>query len=411
MIIKHTAANGVRILLEKISSVRSVSIGIWVGTGSRYENKHNNGISHFIEHMLFKGTATRSARQIAEAFDRIGGQVNAFTSKECTCYYAKVMDRDASYAMNVLADMFFHSRFDPEDMEKEKKVIGEEIKMYEDTPDDLVHDLLSATSFAHHPLGYPILGTKRTLAEFGPEELKTHMHKHYRPDNIVVSIAGNVCDSFINEVEAIFSGYQVPDLEEPQPAPLFHPGKIARKKETEQAHICFGFPGVSSSNKASVPLIVMNNILGGGMSSRLFQEIREEKGLAYSVFSFHTAFRDSGLLTVYGGTAADRIGELGENMLNSIQRMIHEGVSKDELDSSKAQIKGNIIFGLESTSGRMSRNAKNELILGHDRPVDQMISEIDAVTVDDVHDIAEKIFQKPYSCSVVSPTGDLPAAI
>ncbi|WP_353947727.1 pitrilysin family protein [Sporolactobacillus sp. Y61] len=411
MIIKHTAANGVRILLEKISSVRSVSIGIWVGTGSRYENKHNNGISHFIEHMLFKGTATRSARQIAEAFDRIGGQVNAFTSKECTCYYAKVMDRDASYAMNVLADMFFHSRFDPEDMEKEKKVIGEEIKMYEDTPDDLVHDLLSATSFAHHPLGYPILGTKRTLAEFGPEELKTHMHKHYRPDNIVVSIAGNVCDSFINEVEAIFSGYQVPDLEEPQPAPLFHPGKIARKKETEQAHICFGFPGVSSSSKASVPLIVMNNILGGGMSSRLFQEIREEKGLAYSVFSFHTAFRDSGLLTVYGGTAADRIGELGENMLNSIQRMIHEGVSKDELDSSKAQIKGNIIFGLESTSGRMSRNAKNELILGHDRPVDQMISEIDAVTVDDVHDIAEKIFQKPYSCSVVSPTGDLPAAI
>ncbi|RYL92263.1 pitrilysin family protein [Sporolactobacillus sp. THM19-2] len=411
MIIKHTAANGVRILLEKISSVRSVSIGIWVGTGSRYENKHNNGISHFIEHMLFKGTATRSARQIAEAFDRIGGQVNAFTSKECTCYYAKVMDRDASYAMNVLADMFFHSRFDPEDMEKEKKVIGEEIKMYEDTPDDLVHDLLSATSFAHHPLGYPILGTKRTLAEFGPEELKTHMHKHYRPDNIVVSIAGNVCDSFINEVEAIFSGYQVPDLEEPQPAPLFHPGKIARKKETEQAHICFGFPGVSSSNKASVPLIVMNNILGGGMSSRLFQEIREEKGLAYSVFSFHTAFRDSGLLTVYGGTAADRIGELGENMLNSIQRMIHEGVSKDELDSSKAQIKGNIIFGLESTSGRMSRNAKNELILGHDRPVDQMISEIDTVTVDDVHDIAEKIFQKPYSCSIVSPTGDLPAAI
>jgi predicted Zn-dependent peptidase len=411
VIIKHTAANGVRILLEKISSVRSVSIGIWVGTGSRYENKHNNGISHFIEHMLFKGTATRSARQIAEAFDRIGGQVNAFTSKECTCYYAKVMDRDASYAMNVLADMFFHSRFDPEDMEKEKKVIGEEIKMYEDTPDDLVHDLLSATSFAHHPLGYPILGTKRTLAEFGPEELKTHMHKHYRPDNIVVSIAGNVCDSFINEVEAIFSGYQVPDLEEPQPAPLFHPGKIARKKETEQAHICFGFPGVSSSNKASVPLIVMNNILGGGMSSRLFQEIREEKGLAYSVFSFHTAFRDSGLLTVYGGTAADRIGELGENMLNSIQRMIHEGVSKDELDSSKAQIKGNIIFGLESTSGRMSRNAKNELILGHDRPVDQMISEIDAVTVEDVHDIAEKIFQKPYSCSVVSPTGDLPAAI
>lgn len=411
MVIKHVASNGVRILLEKIPSVRSVSLGIWVGTGSRYENESNNGISHFIEHMLFKGTENRTARQIAEAFDRIGGQVNAFTSKECTCYYAKVMDRDASYALSVLADMFFHSRFDRTDLEKEKQVIGEEIKMYEDTPDDLVHDLLSATSFAHHPLGYPILGTKKTLADFSPEDLRTHMHTHYTPDNIVISIAGNVDEHFINEVDEIFSQYQVPETEERQPAPSFNPGKIARRKETEQAHICFGFEGVSSHDEAMVPLMVMDNALGGGMSSRLFQEVREERGLAYSIFSFHTSFKDSGLLTVYGGTAANKIEELGKTILETIHNMIGKGLTKEELDSSKAQIKGNMIFGLESTNSLMNRNAKNELILGRDRPIDELIEKIDAVTLSDVRNVAKKIFERPYSCSVVSPTGNLPAAI
>lgn len=411
MVIKHTCSNGVRILLEKIPSVRSASIGIWVGTGSRYENEANNGISHFIEHMLFKGTQTRSAREIAEAFDRIGGQVNAFTSKECTCFYAKVMDNDASYAIHVLADMLFHSRFDKVDLEKEKQVIGEEIKMYEDTPDDLVHDLLSAASFAHHPLGYPILGTKRTLADFGPDDLRSHMHTHYTPDNIVVSVAGNVDEPFIDEIDQIFADYEVPETEERQPAPSFHSGKIARKKETEQAHVCLGYAGVSSNDGEMVPLMVMNNALGGSMSSRLFQNVREERGLAYSVFSFHTAYKDSGLLTIYGGTGADQIEELGETILETIQTMTREGLTEKELASSKAQIKGNMILGLESTNSRMSRNAKNELILGHDRPIDEMITKIDAVTMDDVCDVASMIFDKPYSCSIVSPTGEMPAAL
>ncbi|MDD9147017.1 pitrilysin family protein [Sporolactobacillus sp. CQH2019] len=411
MVIKHKCSNGVRVLLEKMPFVRSASIGIWIGTGSRYENESNNGISHFIEHMLFKGTEKRSAREIAEAFDRIGGQVNAFTSKECTCFYAKVMDSDASYAVHVLADMLFHSRFDSADLEKEKQVIGEEIKMYEDTPDDLVHDLLSAASFAHHPLGYPILGTKQTLADFNRDDLKSHMHTHYTPDNIVVSAAGNLDESFTDEIDRIFADYRVPESEERQPAPSFSPGKIARKKETEQAHICLGYAGVSSSDEKMVPLMVMNNALGGSMSSRLFQNIREDRGLAYSVFSFHTAFKDSGLLTVYAGTGADQIEELGQTILETIRTMTKEGLTEKELDSSKAQIKGNIILGLESTNSRMSRNAKNELILGHDRPIDEMINQIDAVTLDDVHDVAESIFDKPYSCSIVSPTGKMPAAL
>lgn len=411
MVIKKKLPNGVRLLLENIPTVRSVSIGIWVGTGSRYENESNNGISHFIEHMLFKGTQTRNSREIAEAFDKIGGQVNAFTSKESTCYYAKVMDKDAGYAMRVLADMFFHSRFDKDDMEKEKQVIGEEIKMYEDTPDDLVHDLLSATSFAHHPLGYPILGTQKTLSDFGPDDLRAHMRMHYTPENIVISVAGNVPVEFLNEIEDIFSLYEIPDADERQPAPSFNPGKIARKKETEQAHICLGFSGYSSRDRSMAPLMVMNNTLGGGMSSRLFQEVREERGLAYSVFSFHTAFKDSGLLTIYGGTGANQIEDLGKTILESIHRLTDHGISDKELESSKAQIKGNLIFGLESTNGRMGRNAKNELILGRERSIDETIALIDAVTLGDVHRVAQEVFEKPYSCSVVSPTGDLPVAL
>ncbi|CAM3078104.1 insulinase family protein [Sporolactobacillus spathodeae] len=411
MVIKHTYANGIRVLLEQIPNVRSVSIGIWVGTGSRYETKEKNGISHFIEHMLFKGTETRNARQIAEAFDKIGGQVNAFTSKENTCYYAKVMDRDASYAINVLADMFFHSRFDTKDMEKEKQVIGEEIKMYEDTPDDLVHDLLSATSFAHHPLGYPILGHVETLARFQPEDLRGYMAAHYAPEDIVISIAGNVATDFVNEVDAVFSSYEFVDRKEAQEAPSFHPGKIARKKETEQAHICFGFSGLSNKNEHLTEVMVMNNVLGGGMSSRLFQNIREEKGLAYSIFSFHTAFKDSGLFTIYGGTGADQLSALGDSILETVDTFIEKGISEEELASSKAQIKGNAVFGLESTDSRMSRNAKNELILGHDRTIDEFTEKVDRITVADVKRIAQSIFSKPYSCSVVSAAGKLPQAI
>lgn len=411
MVTKHICSNGVRILFEKIPAVRSVTVGIWVGTGSRYENEKNNGISHFIEHMLFKGTDSRSARDIAEAFDRIGGQVNAFTSKEYTCYYAKVLDHYALYAVTVLADMLFHSRFDKADLEKEKQVVGEEIKMYEDTPDDLVHDLLSAASYAHHPLGYPILGTERTLDDFSADDLKEYMATHYTSDNIIVSIAGNAEERFVSEVETIFSAYDVPRKEERQLAPLFYPGKIARKKETEQAHVCLGFEGVSSDDEAIFPLIVMNNAFGGSMSSRLFQEVREERGLAYSVFSYHTSYKDSGLLTIYGGTGAEQIEALSETILETIRTLAKDGLTNKELHASKEQIKGNMILGLESTNSRMSRNAKNELINGRERTIGEITEKIDAVTLADVHDAAAMIFDKPFSCSIVSPTGDMPEAL
>ncbi|TCP30284.1 putative Zn-dependent peptidase [Scopulibacillus darangshiensis] len=408
---KHTCSNGVRILLEKIPTVRSVTIGVWIGTGSRHETERNNGISHFIEHMLFKGTAKRSARDIAEAFDQIGGQVNAFTSKEYTCYYARVLDEHALYAVDVLSDMFFHSALNEGELKKEKQVVNEEIKMYEDTPDDLVHDLLSEASYGQHPLGYPILGIEETLNKFHSDDLRNYMNNYYTPNNIVVSIAGNVDESIIESVDATFSQYDVTAKEIGHEAPVFHSGKLARKKETEQAHICLGFKGIANGNESVYPLIVMNNILGGSMSSRLFQEVREDKGLAYSIFSYHTSYRDSGLLTVYGGTGAEQLDQLYDTVLASLDHLVKKGVSERELRNSKEQIKGNMMLSLESTSSRMSRNAKNELILGRDRPMDEMSTKIDLVSLSDVHEIAASIFNGSFSCSVISPSGALPKAI
>jgi predicted Zn-dependent peptidase len=237
LIKKYTCQNGVRIVFENIPTVRSVAIGIWIGTGSRNENPQNNGVSHFLEHMFFKGTKTRSAREIAESFDSIGGQVNAFTSKEYTCYYAKVLDDHAGYALDVLADMFFHSTFDEEELKKEKNVVYEEIKMYEDTPDDIVHDVLSRATFGSHPLGYPILGTEETLAKFNGDTLREYMNGHYTPDNVVISVAGNVSEKFINEVEKLFGAYETGMSKREFEKPSFMDQKLARQKDTEQAHL------------------------------------------------------------------------------------------------------------------------------------------------------------------------------
>lgn len=411
MIIKHTCPNGVRIVLERIPTVRSVTIGFWIGTGSRFENEKNNGISHFIEHMLFKGTETRSARDIAEAFDRVGGQVNAFTSKEYTCFYARVLDEHADYAIEILADMLFHSTFDEGELKKEKQVVSEEIKMYEDTPDDRVHDLLSQASYGYHPLGLPILGNEASLATFDAEALRAYMADHYVPENTVVSIAGNVDESIIATVERIFSEYRMESHNVHYEKPVFQSGKIAKQKETEQAHLCLGFNGFPLGDDHIYDMIVLNNILGGSMSSRLFQEVREERGLAYSIFSYHTAYRDSGLLTIYGGTGADQIDELYETILMTLDDIRSKGITEKELENSKEQLKGNMMLSLESTSSRMSRNAKNELLLNRHRSLDEMMASIDAVTLEGVKAVAEQVFGGAFSCSVISPSGRLPARI
>jgi predicted Zn-dependent peptidase len=408
LIKKYTCQNGVRVILENIPTVRSVAIGIWIGTGSRYEIPANNGISHFLEHMFFKGTKTKKAKEIAEAFDSIGGQVNAFTSKEYTCYYAKVLDNHSQFALEVLADMFFNSTFEEEELIKEKNVVYEEIKMYEDTPDDIVHDLLSKAIYENHSLGYPILGTEETLSTFTGETLKEYMHNMYTPEQVVVSIAGNISESFIKEVEALFGSYEGGKRDKVEETPIFHINQISRKKETEQAHLCLGFEGLQVGHQDIYSLITLNNILGGSMSSRLFQDVREQRGLAYSIFSYHSAFEDNGIVTIYGGTGAKQLDFLFETIQETLTVLRRDGITEKELLNSKEQLKGSLMLSLESTNSRMSRNGKNELLLGNHRSLDDIIELIDSVTKQNVDEMANQVFNNKFSVSLVSPDGELP---
>ncbi|MEH7177166.1 M16 family metallopeptidase [Neobacillus vireti] len=408
MINRYSCKNGVRIVLENIPTVRSVAIGVWIGTGSRNENPQTNGISHFLEHMFFKGTKTRSAKEIAESFDSIGGQVNAFTSKEYTCYYAKVLDTHAQFALDVLADMFFNSTFVEEELNKERNVVLEEIKMYDDTPDDIVHDLLSRAIYENHPLGYPILGTEETLNTFTSNTLKEYIHNHYTPENVVISIAGNVSDNFIREVEKYFGSYEGGNSAITENIPTFHSNRLSRKKETEQAHLCIGFEGLKIGHEDVYSLIILNNILGGSMSSRLFQEVREQRGLAYSVFSYHSAYQDNGVVTVYGGTGAKQLNVLFETIQETLGKLKQDGITEKELVNSKEQLKGSLMLSLESTNSRMSRNGKNELLLKRHRSLDEIIEQIDQVTKQSVDGMANSVFTDKYSVSLISPDGELP---
>ncbi|MCY8505609.1 M16 family metallopeptidase [Bacillus atrophaeus] len=410
MIKRYTCQNGVRVVLENNPTVRSVAIGVWIGTGSRHETPEINGISHFLEHMFFKGTSTRSARDIAESFDRIGGQVNAFTSKEYTCYYAKVLDEHANYALDVLADMFFHSSFDENELKKEKNVVYEEIKMYEDAPDDIVHDLLSKATYGNHSLGYPILGTEETLDSFNGDSLRKYMDDFYTPDRVVISIAGNVTDSFIKDVEKWFGTYEAKGAASGMKQPEFHYEKLTRKKETEQAHLCLGFNGLEVGHPDIYNLIVLNNVLGGSMSSRLFQDVREDKGLAYSVFSYHSSYEDSGMLTIYGGTGAKQLQLLSETIQETLGTLKRDGITPKELENSKEQMKGNLMLSLESTNSKMSRNGKNELLLGKHKTLDEIINELNEVNLESVNGLARRIFTDDYALALISPSGDMPTS-
>ncbi|MCM3160551.1 pitrilysin family protein [Metabacillus litoralis] len=411
MIKKYTCQNGVRIVLENIPTVRSVAIGVWIGTGSRNEEPKINGVSHFLEHMFFKGTKTRSAREIAESFDSIGGQVNAFTSKEYTCYYAKVLDDHANYALDVLADMFFNSTFDEEELKKEKNVVYEEIKMYDDTPDDIVHDILSKATYGDHPLGYPILGTEETLASFNGDTLREYMNNHYTPENVVVSVAGNVSEGFIKEVEKFFGSYETNAQKHEIGKPTFLDQKLAKQKDTEQAHLCLGYNGLEVGHDNIYSLIVLNNILGGSMSSRLFQDVREQKGLAYSVFSYHSSYEDNGLLTIYGGTGRNQLNVLFETIQETLSTLKADGITAKELANSKEQMKGSLMLSLESTNSRMSRNGKNELLLGYHRSLDSIIDKVNEVSEESVNTLANQLFTDSYSVALISPDGTLPESL
>lgn len=397
-----------RLVAEQIPYVRSVALGVWIGTGSERETTVNNGISHFMEHMLFKGTKTRTAREIAEAFDEVGGQVNAFTSKELTCYYAKVLDQHFSRALGLLADMFFHSTFDEQELEKEKKVVLEEIAMVEDTPDDLIHDILSEISFANQAIGYPVIGTQENVASFNRSQLLDYHQSHYNPQNVVIAIAGNLPRDVIMQVESYFAVHQGDNLPLDNTTPIFTPQQIAKQKVTEQSHLCLGFEGLSVRDEQLYQLILLNNMLGGNMSSRLFQEVREERGLAYSVYSYHSAHRQTGLFAIYAGTGRGQEQEVCDVIRGVLDDLIAKGVTDKELKKAQEQLKGSMMLGLEGTNNRMSRLGRNELLLQKHLTLDEVISQIDQVTIEQVNQMAKQIFQSTPSMTIISPDGKLP---
>lgn len=393
MLKRFTLSNGIRIVCENIPYVRSISIGIWVRTGSRNENRQNNGVSHFIEHMLFKGTERRSAAQIAESIDNIGGQLNAFTGKECTCFYVKTLDEHVGTAVDVLSDMLFNSLFAKKDIALEKKVIFEEIGMYEDSPEELVHDILSETVWGGSTIGYPILGTVRSLRGINRDVITGYLTQRYTPGNMVISVAGNFDEEKLADMLEDYFGRHTSDAEPVQERQnvAFMPEVSIREKETEQVHICIGFEGVRNGDEDLYPLLAVNNVFGGGMSSRLFQKIREKKGLVYSIYSYPTTYNDAGLFTVYAGMKPENL-ELVTNLIyDEVRIMLKKGITPQELNKSKDQLKGNYILGLESTSSRMNSIGKSELLLGYINTPEEILKKIDNVTMESVERITHAV--------------------
>ena len=386
--------NGVRIVCENIPHVKSVSLGIWVKTGSRNENIHINGISHFIEHMLFKGTEKRNAAEIAESIDNIGGQLNAFTGKECTCFYTKTLDEHIEIAVEVLSDMFFHSKFVKKDIAIEKKVIIEEIGMYEDSPEELVHDILSETVWDGNAIGYPILGTKKSLRGLNREVILKHMAERYTPVNTVISVAGHFDEAALVDLLDKYFGSWIPQAKtesDLQPV-TFKSGITVRENDTEQVHICIGFEGLEHGDDKLYPLLAVNNIFGGGMSSRLFQKIREKKGLVYSIYSYPTAYKNAGLFTIYAGMKPEQLSEVTNLIYEETRLLLKKGITRQELDKSREQLKGSYILGLESTSSRMNSIGKSELLLGYINTQEEILGKIEAITMENVHEIFNRVF-------------------
>lgn len=406
MIETHLCQNGVRIVHEKMPHVRSVALGIWVGTGSGDEKESEAGIAHFIEHMLFKGTATRSARTIAEEFDRIGGDVNAFTSKEMTCYYTTVLGHQAPRALSILTDMFFNSKFDEVEIEKEKSIVLDEIAAVEDAPDDDVDERLWAVMYPDQPIGKPVLGNEETINKFNRKMIEEFMETKYTPERIVISLAGNYDERLIRLIEVQFGSFKRTGKVEEQAIPTiptFHDGLSLKAKDIEQAHICLGFAGLAVDDKRIHELVVLDSIIGGSMSSRLFQEVREERGLAYSIHSYFSAYRNAGTFMIYGGTSPENLKILSDTIDEVIQSVLNEGITEKELYNAKEQLKGGFLLGLESSEARMHRNGKTELILQEHKTADEVVSLIDDVELNQVYRMANEIFTGKRAISIIAP--------
>ncbi len=396
--------NGMRVITEHVPNVHSVSVGIWVTLGSRDELPGDSGIAHFIEHMIFKGTETRSALEIAKAFDRMGGLSNAFTSKETTCFHAKVLDSHLDEVLELLSDIFLHSRFDPVEVEKERQVILQEIKMVEDSPEDLIHELFCQAFWPGNGLGRSILGTVDTVMGFRSESLKGFIHKAYVGPKVLITAAGKVeHEAFVDKVQALFSS--VPETDgysaRTTPAPEF--GTRFYTRDLEQVHMLMGFNCTSAADPMRYAALLMNVLLGGSMSSRLFQEIRERRGLAYAVYSFISAYQDTGLLGIYAAVSQDKVSEVADLMLKSVEELARNAVSDSELNAARDHVKGGLLLSSENMDNRMTRLARNEINLGRMVGFDDVVKAIERVTPEEVSQMAKRCLDGGTALTCLGP--------
>jgi predicted Zn-dependent peptidase len=392
-IVREVMPNGLRLLTERMPHVRSVSIGVWLARGSRHEPIEQSGIAHFVEHMLFKGTATRSAEDIAQTIDSIGGQMDAFTSKEYAGYYLKVLDEHVPLAVDVLADIIMRPAFADTDIEREKKVVLEEIKMVEDTPDDLVHEIFSEHLWENHPLGRPILGTPESVSSLTQDVLRTYFGSTYVAPNLIIAAVGNIEHEQVRAlVQKAFEGLPASGTPLAEQPPRVVPNVVVRNKELEQSHVCLGTKGLRQDHSDRFASYALNTVLGGSMSSRLFQNVREKRGLAYAVFSGLSAYRDAGAVTIYAGCANHAVGELIDVVVGEIRRLKEESMTDVELRRAKDHLKGSLMLGLESTSSRMSNLARQEMYFDRQFSLDETLQGVEAVSRDDVRRVADELF-------------------
>ncbi|MGG0643704.1 pitrilysin family protein [Sporosarcina gallistercoris] len=409
MITIQTLDNGVRVVSEPISHARSVSLGIWVKVGSADELTHEEGIAHFIEHMLFKGTASLTAKEIAQQFDRFGGDINAFTTKEATCFYATVLEDRAEDAARILADMLLNSKLDEQEMTKEKSVIIDELASVEDSPEEDADERLWALMYPDHAIGKPIGGTPERVQSFTRQKLVTFMDYYYTPERIVVSVAGKFNDSLLQEIGKIFGNFSKPVQKETRQSvgtARFINGEGRKEKDIEQSHLFLGYPGLPLKHPDIYSLALLDSILGGTMSSRLFQEVREEKGLAYSVYSYYASHAQEGAFVIGCAASPENEKLLFETVQSVIKEIIEHGVTAEELQNAKEQMRGSYLIGLETTEARMHRNGNNELIHGEHRTEEEIIARIEAVTTEDVATMANTLLGNTPAISILSPKQD-----
>ncbi len=386
--------NGVRVVTEQTPNVRSCSVGLWFRTGSRRESPENNGVSHFIEHLVFKGTERRTARRIAEDMDDVGGQLNAFTGKDHTCFYAKVLDEHIGTAIDILCDLVSRPLLSSEDVEKERGVIAEEIGMYEDSPEDVVHDELARAAWGPASLGLPVLGTQKTLASFTRDSILTYMSSHYTSENLVVAAAGSLDHARV--VEEVERHLVLPSLAtRPVETPRWRSGSVVfRAKGTEQAHVCVGVEGYERTHPSRFALYVLDAVVGGGMSSRLFQKLREDRGLVYSTYTYAASYEDTGAFVAYAATSPDNVGTVQDLVLQELEEVAAGGVSEEELNRGREQLKSGLVLNLETTSSRMSRLGRLELFREPLHTPDEVIKMIDEVAVDEACRVAGELLAR-----------------